>query len=154
LPVFEARGASDGPRLCLLAGIHGGEYSSIAAVTRAMRTLDTGRLSGSITAVPIVSMTSYLAPSAFVGPGGGKKLNPRLPGDPAGTFSDALAHHVFQELIAPSDALLDLHGGDVFEELEPFALYEESDVEDRAEPLATVTGFPYVVRSARATAPI
>ena len=31
LPAFEARG-KDGPRLTLMAGVHGGEYSSIAAV--------------------------------------------------------------------------------------------------------------------------
>ena len=31
-PVFEATGARDGPRVCLLAGVHGCEYSSIAAL--------------------------------------------------------------------------------------------------------------------------
>ena len=45
LPCFEARGDSDGPHLCLLAGIHGGEYSSIAAVVRFMNALDTSEFS-------------------------------------------------------------------------------------------------------------
>jgi len=31
-PVFEATGRRDGPRVCLLAGVHGCEYSSIAAL--------------------------------------------------------------------------------------------------------------------------
>ena len=33
-PCFVASGAKDGPRLVLLGGIHGCEYSSIAAVIR------------------------------------------------------------------------------------------------------------------------
>ena len=56
-PVFEASGARDGPRACLLAGVHGCEYSSIAAVVQFMRALDVSALAGSIVAVPIVSPT-------------------------------------------------------------------------------------------------
>ena len=51
-PVFEARGDRDGPRLTLMAGIHGCEYPAIAAVRTFMRELDTSELAGSILAVP------------------------------------------------------------------------------------------------------
>ena len=113
LPCFEAAGERDGPHLCLLGGIHGGEYSSIAAVVRFMNELDTSELAGRITAVPIVSMPSFEARTAFVMPQDGKNLNRCFPGSHDGTFSDVLARHVFDELIAPSDFLLDLHGGDM-----------------------------------------
>jgi len=154
LPCFEAAGPRDGPHLCLLGGIHGGEYSSIAAVVRFMNALDPNALAGRITAVPIVSMTSFRARSAFVVPEDGKNLNRCFPGSYDGTFSDVLARHVFDDLIAPSDAMLDLHGGDMVEELEPFALYDESPVEHRARALAIAFDLPYVVRSAPAAAPI
>ncbi len=91
LPCLEARGAADGPHVSLIGGIHGGEYSSIAAVIRFMRSLDVAELRGSITAVPVVSMTSFRARTAFVVPEDGKNLNRCFPGDPSGTFSDALA---------------------------------------------------------------
>ena len=52
LPCFEAAGRHDGPHVSLIGGIHGGEYSSIAAVIRVMRTLDASELRGRITAVP------------------------------------------------------------------------------------------------------
>lgn len=52
-PVFEAVGPRDGPRLCLIAGVHGCEYPAIAAVVKFMRRLDASSLSGSIVAVPI-----------------------------------------------------------------------------------------------------
>jgi uncharacterized protein len=154
LPCFEARGRHGGPHLCLLGGIHGGEYSSIAAVVRFMNALDPDALAGRITAVPIVSMPSFRARTAFVVPQDGKNLNRCFPGSYDGTFSDVLARHVFDELIAPSDAMLDLHGGDMVEQLEPFALYDESPVEDKARALAIAFDLPYVVRSAPAVAPI
>ena len=154
LPCFEAAGAGDGPHLCLIAGIHGGEYSSIAAVVRFMSALDTRELSGRITAVPVVSLTSYRARSAFVVPEDGKNLNRCFPGSLDGTFSDVLARSVFDRLIAPSDVLIDLHGGDVFEALEPFTLYDESPVAERARELAVAFGFPYVVRVRAGDAPV
>jgi predicted deacylase len=145
-PVFEAEGADDGPRLCLLGGVHGCEYSSIAAVRRFMRGLDTEALRGSIVAVPIVSPTSYAARSPFVVPEDGRNLNRSFPGDPYGSFTEVLAHHVFTEFIAPSDVLIDLHGGDMVEALEPFALYDDAPHREQAEQLARAFGFRYVVR--------
>ena len=87
-------------------------------------------------------------------PQDGKNLNRCFPGSHDGTFSDVLARHVFDELIAPSDFLLDLHGGDMVEALEPFSLYDESAVEEQARALAVAFGLPYVVRSAPTEAPI
>ena len=146
---FVARGAKEGPSLTLLGGIHGAEYSSIAAVTRFMNELDTDELAGTVTAVPVVSMASFRARSAFVVPADGKNLNRAFPGDPNGSYSDALAHAIFDELMTPADFVVDLHGGDLFEALEPFAIYNESDVEDEARGMAEAFGLPYVVRERR-----
>jgi predicted deacylase len=154
LPCFEAAGRHDGPHVSLIGGIHGGEYSSIAAVIRVMRTLDASELRGRITAVPVVSMPSFRARSAFVVPVDSKNLNRCFPGSFEGTFSDVLARAVFDRLIAPADALLDLHGGDMVEALEPFTLYDESPVEARARELAVAFGLRYVVRNPAAAAPI
>jgi predicted deacylase len=145
-PVFEAIGARDGPRICLLAGVHGCEYSSIAALVQFMRTLDVSAVAGSILAVPVVSPTSFVARSPFVVPEDGRNLNRSFPGDPNGSFTEVLAHHVFSEFVSGSDVLIDLHGGDMVEALEPFALYDDSPVGERAQRLARAYGLPYVVR--------
>jgi predicted deacylase len=145
-PAFEARGAHDGPRLSLIAGVHGCEYSSIAAVTRFMDELDTSQLTGRITAVPVVSMQSFRQRSPFVVPEDGKNLNRCFPGSNGGTYTERLARGIFDELIAPADALVDLHGGDQVEDLEPFTIYVGSPVEERAHALALAFGLPYVVR--------
>ncbi|HLY86953.1 MAG TPA: succinylglutamate desuccinylase/aspartoacylase family protein [Gaiellaceae bacterium] len=145
-PAFEARGEREGPHVALIAGIHGCEYSSIAAVVRFMNELDTSQLGGSITAVPVVSMQSFRERSPFVVPADGKNLNRCFPGTYDGTYTDALARSIFDELIAPADVLIDLHGGDLVEALEPFAIYDASPVEERARALAVAFGLPYVVR--------
>ncbi len=145
-PAFEARGERDGPHVALIAGVHGCEYSSIAAVIRFMTELNTEELAGWITAVPIVSMQSFEQRSPFVVPEDGKNLNRCFPGSFEGTYTDALARSIFDELIAPADVLIDLHGGDLVETLEPFTIYDASPVEDRARMLAVAFGLPYVVR--------
>jgi predicted deacylase len=143
VPAFKVQGAEDGPSLSLIGGIHGCEYSSIAAVTRVMRELDATQLSGSITAVPVVSMESFIQRSAFFVPADGKNLNRAFPGDPAGTYTEKLAHDIFTTLIEPADVLIDLHGGDLVEALEPFALY----CNEASRALALAFGLPYVVDS-------
>jgi uncharacterized protein len=146
-PAFEAKGgAGDGPHVALIGGIHGCEYSSIAAVTKVMTELDAGELKGSITAVPVVSMESYVRRSPFVVPADGKNLNRSFPGSYDGSYAEVLARSIFDELIAPADVLIDLHGGDMVEALEPFSIYAASEVGDAADALAVAFGLRYVVR--------
>ena len=112
--------------MSLIGGVHGCEYSSIAAVTRVMRELDTDQLSGSVTAVPVVSLESFRQRTPFVVPADGQNLNRAFPGDAGGSYTHRLARDIFDALIAPADAVLDLHGGDLVEDLEPFALYHDA----------------------------
>ena len=144
-PVFEARGERDGPRMTLMSGIHGCEYPAIAAVRRFMRELDTARLSGSIVAVPFASPTSFTGRSAFVVPEDGKNINRGFPGAADGSFTDALADHLFREFIVGADLFIDLHGGDLFEALEPFAIYQDSPQRETAAAIARAFNFPYVI---------
>jgi uncharacterized protein len=92
-----------------------------------------------------VSPTSHRARSPFVTPEDGLNLNRCFPGDPAGSFSHVLAHHGWSELISGSDLLIDLHGGDLVEALEPFALYDDSPRRETAHAMAVAYGLPYVV---------
>jgi predicted deacylase len=146
MPVIEARGVQDGPRACLIAGIHGCEYASMEALMRFMRSLDTSTLTGSIVAAPIVNVTAFRGRSPFVTPEDGMNLNRCFPGSADGTHSEQLAHAVFMELISGSDLLIDLHGGDLVEALEPFTLFDASPVATRAEQLARAYGLRYVIR--------
>jgi uncharacterized protein len=150
IPYVDVRGAADGPHVTVLAGVHGAEYTSIAAVRRLARTLDEQVVAGRVTAVPVVNLLSFWARSPFVVPTDGKNLNRSFPGDPAGTDAEVLAHRLFETFVVGSDRLLDLHAGDLPEALEPFAMYEESAVEEVSRELALAYGLGHVVRQTSA----
>ena len=146
IPVVELTGGRDGPRLTVLAGVHGCEYAPMAAVRRWTRALAGRELRGSIRAVPVLNLPAFRARTPFLVPDDGKNLNRCFPGNPAGTVADRLAHAAFTQLIVGSDALVDVHAGDMVEALEPFALYDTGPAEARALELATAYGLGYVIR--------
>jgi predicted deacylase len=57
-------------------------------------------------------------------------------------------------LISGSDVLLDLHGGDIFESLTPFALFDESQVESDSRRLAEACDLPLIIRHRPGTTPL
>ena len=146
IPVVELTGAGDGPQLTVLAGVHGCEYAPMAAVRRWTRALAERDLRGSVRAVPVLNLPAFRARTPFVVPRDGKNLNRCFPGDPAGTVAQRLAHDAFTQLIVGSDALIDVHAGDMVEALEPFALYDAGASEARARELAEAYGLGYVIR--------
>jgi predicted deacylase len=146
VPVVEATGASDGPTLTVIAGVHGCEYASMAAVRQWSATLAARDLRGRVRAVPVLNVPAFRARSPFVVPADGKNLNRCFPGDPDGTLADRLAHATFTRLITGSDALIDAHCGDLPEALEPFTLYEAGPREDKAAELAVAYGLGYIIR--------
>jgi predicted deacylase len=137
VPVVEVTGASDGPRLTVIAGVHGCEYASMSAVRQWSASLAGRELHGSVRVVPVLNLPAFQARSPFVIPEDGKNLNRCFPGDPAGTLADRLAHATFTQLIIGSDALIDAHCGDLPEALEPFSLYEAGRSQQRAQAPAT-----------------
>jgi len=146
VPVVELTGSPDGPRLTVIAGVHGCEYASQAGVRQWVRALAGRDLRGSVRAVPVLNQPAFWARTPFVVPEDGKNLNRCFPGDPAGTAAQRLAHDAFTQLIAGSDAFIDAHAGDMVEALEPFALYDAGAGEATAEKLATAYGLGYVIR--------
>jgi len=146
IPVVELTGEGDGPRLTVLAGVHGCEYAPMAAVRRWTTALAEQELRGSVRAVPVLNLPAFRARTPFLVPDDGKNLNRCFPGDPDGTVADRLAHAAFTQLIEGSDALIDVHAGDMVEALEPFALYDAGPAEARALEMATAYGLGYVIR--------
>jgi uncharacterized protein len=146
IPVIEVSGSSPGPRLSVIAGVHGCEYASMAAVRRWANGLAARALRGTVTVLPVVNLPAFRARSPFVVPEDGKNLNRCFPGDPGGTIAERLAAAVFRQVITGSDALVDMHAGDLVEALEPFALYDAGPAEKAARGLAAAYGLGYVLR--------
>jgi predicted deacylase len=146
VPVVEITGAFDGPSLTVIAGVHGCEYAPMAAARRWTQGLNPDRLRGRVLAVPVLNLPAFWSRTPFVVPEDGKNLNRCFPGDPDGTLAERLAHAAFTQLIVGSDAVVDVHAGDLVEALEPFALYDAGPADARARELAVGYGLRYVIR--------
>jgi predicted deacylase len=143
-----------GPTVSLMAGVHGCEYTSMLGLRRFLAGLDETALRGSLRVVPIANIAAFHARAAFVVPHDGLNLNRCFPGDPKGSFSQRLAYALFENVILPAEYHIDLHAGDQVEDLEPFTIYDVSDVEEQSRAMAYSYGLGYVVRSGPSASPI
>lgn len=146
IPYFESEGSGSGPHLTVLAGIHGAEYSSIAAARRFISELRDEEIVGKLTVVPIVNVHAFWQRSAFVIPVDNQNLNRAFPGNKEGSYTEKYAYQVFEKFIRPTDYLLDMHAGDIPESLEPFTIFEESKVEDVSLHMAKSYGIKHIIR--------
>ena len=148
VPALEVTGTADGPRLTVLAGVHGCEYAPMAAQRGWVRDLAGRELRGRVLAIPVLNLPAFWARSPFVVPDDGKNLNRCFPGNQSGSLAERLAYDTFTKVIEGSDALIDMHAGDMVEALEPFALYDAGPAEARARDLAEAYGLGYLIRQA------
>lgn len=147
-PVTVTRGATDGPRIALISGVHPTEYPAIEANIRVTRALDPATLRGTVVSLPLIDVPAFLPRSPFVCPIDNKNPNRFFPGDPNGTFTEVMNDAIFRAVIAPSDVLIDLHGGDLVEALVPFVIYSVSDaaaVDDASAAMGRAFGLPYLI---------
>jgi predicted deacylase len=146
IPALDITGSGDGPLLTVIAGVHGCEYASMAALRSWARGLASRELRGRVLAVPVLNLPAFRARTPFVVPEDGKNLNRCFPGNPSGSLAERLAYDTFTKIITGSDALIDMHAGDMVEALQPFALYDAGPGEARAREMATAYGLGYVIR--------
>ncbi len=148
LPVVLVHGARPGPRVAATAGIHGAEYVSIAALREVALGLDPATVHGSLVAVLTASPAAFAARTIYVNPIDGLNLNRQFPGDPDGSPTQRLAHWLTRNVIAGSDAFVDLHCGDMNEALVSFTGIEDTGdaaVDARSRELAEAYGLRYLL---------
>ena len=90
LPVMVAAGKEPGPTLLLIAGEHGNEYESIASLQTLMNGLDTATFKGTVVAVPITNVDSFVN-NQRIGQDDGKNLARCWPGRADGTLTERVA---------------------------------------------------------------
>lgn len=99
--------ADEGPRVVVLGGVHGDETEGVLAAGR----LGSGALAltrGTVDIVPICHEAAFAVDSR-TSPLDGDNLARVFPGDPRGTATSRLAHHLFTEVLSGCDLLIDLH---------------------------------------------
>lgn len=117
IPVIIINGANPGPKLALVAGSHGTEYASIIALEKLGLSVKPAELSGTLIIVPLVNMASFAQKVPHVNPTDGKNMNRMFPGKSDGTQTERALWALGREVVDRCDYLIDLHGGDLDENL-------------------------------------
>ena len=123
IPVALVHGARPGPVLAVVAGSHGSEYASIMAVEDLIARVNPVELSGTLVLVPIVNIASFEKITPHVNPVDNKSMNRFYPGNARGTQTDRASFAVTKEVVEKCDHLIDLHGGDLDENLRPYSYW-------------------------------
>jgi len=107
MPVFVARGASEGPTLCLAAGVHGDELNGVEIARRAFSGVDAATLRGTVIALPAINAEGVRSGNRYLSDR--RDLNRAFPGSAGGSVARLIAYKVFNEVLVHCDALIDLH---------------------------------------------
>nr|WP_295922318.1 M14 family metallopeptidase [uncultured Dyadobacter sp.] len=113
-------GPHPGPRVLLIAGVHGDEHEPMLAASAVIKEL-AGQLSaGEVVVVPVANHSAYVC-QARCG-ADGLDLARTFPGKPDGSITEQTAHYI-SKLIESADYLVDMHTGGLMYDISPLAGY-------------------------------
>jgi predicted deacylase len=150
-PYIALAGLMAGPTVLITAGIHAAEYTGIEAAIRLGRTISPDAIRGTILILPLLNRPGFYERSIYVNPEDNDNMNRLFPGKPDGTWGERFAHRLLTEIITKCDNAIDLHAGDLIEDLVPFVIYRETQngaLNGRIEAMANAYGARWAVKSA------
>jgi predicted deacylase len=150
-PYIAIAGLMEGPTVLITAGIHAAEYTGIEAAIRVGRTTSPDSVRGTILVLPLLNRPGFYERSIYVNPEDGDNLNRLFPGKPNGTWGERFAHRLLTEIVTKCDYAIDLHAGDLIEDLVPFVIYRETRdaaLDERIQRMANAYGARWAVNSA------
>ena len=148
ISVSVVNGAKPGPVVAFIAGSHGTEYASIVALTRLTGRIDARTLSGTVIVAPLLNVASFEQMTVHTNPVDKKGMNANYPGNPGGTQTERALGLVTDQIVKPSSVIIDLHGGDMDEDLRPYSYWIRTgnDAQDQASrALVDAFGLDHVI---------
>jgi len=109
-PVVVMHGTMRGPRLCLVAGVHGDEVNGVEIIRRVLQNDGNSmQLQGTLVAVPIANLSAFRRGSRYLPDR--RDLNRYFPGRIDGSSASRIAYRLFHNVIRHCDAVVDIHTG-------------------------------------------
>lgn len=114
IPLLLARGAEEGPVLCLVAGQRGTDVNGMAAIHVAFQRMDLSRLKGAVIAVPVANPpAARIKRAAYPTDDGWPTacpfdMNNTWPGNPQGNLTERIASAIWDACIESCHAVVDL----------------------------------------------
>ncbi|HSR10016.1 MAG TPA: succinylglutamate desuccinylase/aspartoacylase family protein, partial [Thermodesulfobacteriota bacterium] len=123
IPVLILNGKEDGPVLWINGGVHGDEVNVVMVSRRLAAGLNPGQLKGAVVFTPVCNPLATqwrhkLNPYDYL------DLDQQFPGDPNGLISQRLAHHLFQEIKAKANYLINFHTAATPYTAPPYTVYK------------------------------
>jgi len=149
IPMTLINGSGDGPTLVVNGGEHGSEYNGPAACLRLMVELDPKEISGQVIIVPMVNTLAFEARWMHSNPVDYRDLTgcyvAEVPRGGSGhpKISYQVATTFYKEVLSQGDYRLNLHGGDLEEDVLTSTMYSKTgaDAERDATNLALARAF-------------
>jgi len=148
IQVAVINGARPGPVVAFVSGAHGTEYASIVALSRLIEKVDPKTLSGTVIVVPLLNVASFEQMVPHINPVDRKGMNASYPGDAAGTQTQRVLALVAEQVVKPADVVVDLHGGDLDEDLRPYSYWirgGNSTLDSASRALALAFGLDMII---------
>lgn len=150
-PVATVHGAADGPTLVVVAGVHGSEYDGIEAVKRLFDWADPEHMRGTLKTVPCLNVPAFYGLAMHVNPVDDQNPARCFPGRADGSCTERMVDLLWREVVLGADAVVDVHGGDLEEELVDYSqinLTGDEAVDRTAEGVALALDMPFFCRRA------
>src|SRR5438309_3370832 len=110
VPLHVVRGRTIGPTLVIQAGVSGLEIEPAMVLPHVVDELDPAAMTGTLIVVPLLNTSGFEFEQKNA-VWDDKDLNALGRGNPHGTVSEQMIHAYFAQVIAPADALIDIHTG-------------------------------------------
>jgi len=146
-PIQVVNGSHDGPTLLVLAGTHGCEYAGIEAAIRMFTITKPETLRGALICVPVLNTAALETQTPYVCPIDGVNIGGLFPGDANGTAAHRIAHRLFNEVALKANYIIDMHSGDLPEDLSPYTIFSRTgnaEADAKSEEMAQLYNVPVI----------
>lgn len=137
------RGNGNGPKILLLAGVHGDEINGVEIIRRAITSGIFDNLSkGTVITIPILNLYGFINFSREVPDG--KDVNRSFPGNMRGSLASRVARTLTKKVLPQVDMVIDFHTGGSSRYNFPQVRFSKHDT--MAQEMAKVFGAPFMVQ--------
>src|SRR5215475_2394675 len=141
-------GAKPGKVVAFVSGAHGTEYASVVALTRLVTRVNPSMLSGTVIIVPLLNVASFEQMTPHLNPIDKKGMNAGYPGRADGTQTERALALVASQIVEIADVVVDLHGGDLDENLRPYSYWTRTgrpEQDDASREMVMAFGLDHVI---------
>ncbi|MCI0439037.1 MAG: succinylglutamate desuccinylase/aspartoacylase family protein [Chloroflexi bacterium] len=156
IPVACVTGASAGPTMAVISGMHAGEYAGVLAAQRLIHTVRPAELRGRLIVIPVVSTRAFMMRYMQLSPVDDMEAHFCVPGNPGGSYTEFLIDCLFS-IVREANYLIDMHSGEFAQALYPWVpvpMIGPAELQRTSHSLALGFRVPYIeLRTAKESIP-